>query len=176
MTVFTSYTSALAQVGGATGIYTDFNGYYASRVGLINPVRPDNSHNLLGFTWQGVTYSTGVNDATLTAQGVTFTAKNFQSFPARSVNFFDGTFVGLGQLVDGVNNGVSSPPLLSLLPVDSDVLASFLTRGAKGLDFGSGLANVAAGTLIFDFGGIIDPTRIGDGDQIFYSFSVCSAF
>lgn len=58
-----------------------------------------------------------------------------------------------------MDNAISSPPPFSVPPN----LASFLTRGIQGLDYGSGVANIAAGNIIFDFTGIIDVTQIGDG-------------
>ena len=54
-----------------TKIFTDFGGgttvWESGTSGSPNPIRPDNSHNLLGFVWNGVTYSTGVDDARLAA-------------------------------------------------------------------------------------------------------------
>lgn len=149
-----------AQQGGITKIYTDFNGYWSSSSASINPVKPDNSHNVLGFTWNGSTYSTGVNDANLTAHGVTFIPKNFQAFPVRNVTL-NGTSAlpGLGQLKDGVDNGPSVPQPFSI-PAN---ISAFLTDGVRGLDIGTGVANVPTGTLIFDFGSIIAPSQIGDG-------------
>ncbi|MBX3253853.1 MAG: DUF11 domain-containing protein [Chitinophagaceae bacterium] len=151
---------ATAQQTGITRIYTDFNGYWTSSSTAISPIRPDNSHNVLGFTWNGQTYSTGVNDAILTAQGVTFTPMRFQAFPVRNITL-SGTSAlpALGQLKDGVDNGSSVPAPFTQPPN----ISTFLTDGIQGLDLGTGVANIPTGTLIFDFGGIIDPSQIGDG-------------
>jgi len=157
--LFSSIQSS-GQQGGITKIYTDFNGYWASTSAAINPVKPDNSHNLIGFTWNGSTYSTGVNDASLTSHGVAFIPKNFQAFPVRNVTL-NGTAAlpAFGQLKDGVDNGPSVPQPFSI-PAN---ISAFLTDGIRGLDIGTGVANVPTGTLIFDFGSIIAPSQIGDG-------------
>ncbi|WP_375583762.1 Ig-like domain-containing protein [Cyclobacterium xiamenense] len=146
--------------GGASRIYTDFSGFWTSAVGAINPVQPDDSHHLLGFTWQGTVYSTGVNDAQMTLQGVSYSPQVYQAFPVRNVVAkSSGTYIGLGQLYDGVDDAISSPAPFPIPPN----LAGFLTDGLQGLDYGTGVANVAAGNVIFDFSGIIDPLQIGDG-------------
>ncbi|SHN02270.1 hypothetical protein SAMN04488057_105270 [Cyclobacterium lianum] len=155
-------TSALeAQTyGGATAIYTDHGGYWTSGIGNISPVLPNDSHHLLGFTWQGVVYSTGVNDGRLSLEGVSFSPQVYQAFPVRNIyEKSSGTYIGLGQLYDGVDNGISDPPPFPVPPN----LSTFLTDGLQGLDYGTGVANIAAGNVIFDFSGIIDPTQIGDG-------------
>lgn len=147
-------------VGGASKIYTDFNGFWQSGVGEINTlVKPNNSHNLLGFTWKGVTYSTGVNDGQLISTDVNFSPAMFQAFPVRNIGSTSGTYIGLGQLKDGVDGGISTPPPFPVPPN----LANFLTDGLQGLDIGTGVANIKAGELIFDFTGIIDQTQISDG-------------
>ncbi|WP_158859698.1 Ig-like domain-containing protein [Lunatibacter salilacus] len=146
--------------GGATRIYTDFGGYWTSGIDDINTTLPDNTHHLLGFTWNEIVYSTGVDDANLTAQAVNFEPHIYQAFPVRNIKAkSSGTYIGLGQLFDGKDNAISSPAPFDVPPN----LASFLTRGIRGLDYGSGIANIAAGNIIFDFTGIIDETQIGDG-------------
>ena len=149
-----------AQSGGASNIYTDYKGFWTSGVGAINTgVIPDNSHNLLAFTWNGTTYSTGVNDPQLLSSGVNFDPAIFQAFPVRNIGSASSTYIGLGQLKDGVDNGRSIPAPFSVPPN----LSNFLTDGLQGLDIGTGVANIAAGELIFDFTGIIDRTQIDDG-------------
>jgi hypothetical protein len=148
------------EFGGATRIYTDFNGYWTSGSGAISTTKPNDSHHLLGFTWKGAVYSTGVNDERLITEGVAIDPHLYQAFPVRNIGpKSSGTYIGLGQMVDGVDNGVSVP---APFPVPPN-LASFLTSGIQGLDYGSGVANIAAGNLIFDFNGIIDAAQIGDG-------------
>jgi len=120
---------------GITSIYTDYNGYWTSSSTAISATKPDNSHNLLGFVWNGQTFSTGVNDATLTAHGVSFNPQYFQAFPVRNVTL-TGSLIGLGQLKDGVDNGASTPQPFTLPPN----ISAFLTDGIHGLDIGTAVA------------------------------------
>ena len=74
------------------GVYSDYGGYWHSELGNISTVRPDNSHNLLGFTTNGGnTFSTGVNDATLSSNSITYSPQIFESMPVvitGNVGFF----------------------------------------------------------------------------------------
>src|SRR5690554_1252843 len=65
-------------VGGVSRIYTDFNGYWTSGIGAISSTKPDKSHNLLAYTWNGQTYSTGVADAALEKNNVSFEPAKYQ--------------------------------------------------------------------------------------------------
>lgn len=152
-----------------TRIITDYNGFFSSQSGTINPVMPDNSHNLLGFTFNGTTYSTGVDDSKLTANGVSFVPQTFRAIPLNNVPISGGSnyFVGLGQLYDGLHNAVnnsSSEPFQGS-PVSASTLASFLTDGPNGLNLGTGLANIPAGSVLqFNLGASgISASAIGDG-------------
>lgn len=151
-----------------TRFYSDFNGYYTSASNDLNSVLPDNSHNLLGFVYNGITYSTGVDDAKLTANGVSFLPQTFRAIPLNNVPTSGGDyFVGLGQLYDGINVGVnnsSSAPFQGN-PISSAVLSSFLTDGINGLNMGTGLANIPAGSVLqFNLGASgISASAIGDG-------------
>ena len=141
-----------------TKIYTDFGGFWQSGTAVSpNPVRPDNSHNLLGFSWEGKTYSTGVNDAKLTANNISFIAENFNALPTtyNPTKVASGTFVGVGTQYGG--NGNVSP-----VPVDNN-LSKYLLDGAKGLDLGTAIFNLPmSGRIIFDVSSI-NPVSIGDG-------------
>jgi uncharacterized repeat protein (TIGR01451 family) len=160
-TIFISlYASVYAQKG-VTRVYTDYNGYWTSGVGSISPIKPDNKHNLVGFTWDGNTYSTGVNDALLNSMGVSFSAGLYQAFPVANITL-DGrntNFVALGYKEDGDENQGTYP---YATPVK---ISYILTRGINGLDLGSAITNIPATTdpLLFNFGAIKDPALIGDG-------------
>lgn len=146
-------------VGGVSRIYTDFNGYWTSGTGAISSIKPNKSHHLSAYTWNGKTYSTGVNDASLENNNISFVPAVYQAFPVRNIASTTSTYVGLGQIQDGVDGGISSTPPFPTPPN----LASFLTDGLQGLDIGTGVANIRAGELIFDFTGIIDRNQIADG-------------
>ncbi len=152
-----------------TGIYTDYNGFWHSRSGAINPVKPQNHHDLLAFSFGSTTYSTGVNNGILTANGVSFSPQRYRALPVKTLPTTGSSsyFVGLGQLFDGINNGVnnSSNQPFPGNPVSGSVLASFLTDGKKGLNIGTDLTNIPAGTVIeykLSSNGI-NPSYINDG-------------
>ena len=146
-------------VGGVSSIYTDFNGYWTSGTEGASSIRPNKSHHLSAYTWNGTTYSTGVSDASLEKNNISFVPAVYQAFPVRNIASTSTTYVGLGQLQDGVDGGISSTPPFPTPPN----LANFFTDGLQGLDIGTGVANIKAGELIFDFTGIIDRHQIADG-------------
>ncbi len=140
--------SLLSQV---TQIYTDYDNFWTSSTTNINLVKPDNSHHLLAFRYNGTVYSTGVDDPLLTSEGVTFATGNFRALPFENLPMTGGTtyFVGLGQMSDGIHNGgdnSATTPFPANSP--SSVISSFLTRGIRGLDLGTGLANIPSGTSV----------------------------
>lgn len=139
-----------------SGVITDYNGYWNSSVGNINAIKPSNSHNLLAFTYNSKTYSTGINDALLGSSNVSFTPGDFWALP---VEGFSGTVtsntkVGVGEMYDGVHNGAGNVPVNNI--------SRYLTDGIKGLDIGTCIANIPVGTLTFVISNI-KPENIGDG-------------
>ncbi|MEP6948534.1 MAG: immunoglobulin domain-containing protein [Ginsengibacter sp.] len=142
--------SSKAQV---TEIYTDYGGYWKSTVASNNSIKPDNSNNVLGFTYNSVIYSTGVNDALLTTKGVFYTSANFKALPLTSIGGTivtgGSTFIALGTLYDGVANGYSTPlPSLRM----NDVL----TDGINGLNIGTGITNIpATASITFPISNIV---------------------
>lgn len=133
-----------------TGIYTDYQGFWQSNSSSINGVKPNNSHLLLAFTYNGTTYSTGVDDAALSVNGITgFTADNYRGLPLTALPYSasgGSYFVGLGQLYDGLDNAADPSPNSPFNAITSDAeLAFFLTDGDKGLDLGTGIANTPGG-------------------------------
>ncbi|MBC7949585.1 MAG: T9SS type A sorting domain-containing protein [Chitinophagaceae bacterium] len=148
----------IAKAQQVSGIITDFNSFWKSGTFSINPVKPNNSHNLLAFTYNGVQYSTGVNDQELSTRGETFTPTDFFAFPVEgiSASIAGNTKWGWGQMKDGVHNGIGS----LLRPVFD--INTYLSDGVNGLDIGTCIANLPAGNLTF-FANNIDPTKIADG-------------
>jgi hypothetical protein len=127
------------QAQSITEIVTDYNGYWKSGVGAIDPTVTKNSHNLLSFKYNSVHYSTGVNDATLAAHNITHASGVFKALPFSSIggNVSSGsaTYIALGTLYDGVDNGASTPlPSLRIRDVLND--------GLNGLNIGTGVTNV----------------------------------
>lgn len=136
-----------------TKIYTDFSSFWTS--GTVSP-SPNNSHNLLAFTWKGTTYSTGVNDAAVTANGIVYSPQEYKAFPT----FFSspsssGTYIGVGSNYGGAGN-------VSPVPVENN-LTKYLTDGINGLDIGTGIFNFPpSGEIYYDITSI-NPNSIGDG-------------
>lgn len=140
-----------------TEIVTDFNGYWKSGVRPnMNVVSPNNSHNLLSFTYNGIRYSTGVNDAVLATNSLPFTAGKYKALPVSTIPAAPntGTYIGLGQMYDGVAGG-SNPPPANNIPF-------YLTDGVNGLNLGTAVYNLPVSNLIFDIG-LFNISRIGDG-------------
>ncbi len=151
-----------------TGVYTNYAGFWSSFDDNINAIKPDNSHEVLAFVSDGTTYSTGVDDAELTNQSVSFTALEMRALPFNTLPTTGGTanFVSLGQIIDGIDNGVdngTTNPFSSI--TNGGQVAEFLTDGERGLDLGTGVTNIPTGTEtrfeLSDIGGI-DTGEIGD--------------
>ena len=140
-----------------TEIITDYNGYWKSGAGAINAVKPGNSHNLLAFSFNGNRYSTGVNDAVLTARNQSFIAGDFRALPVTSVSgaVTSNTKIGLGNMYDGVENGAGTV-------APSNNIPRYLTDGIKGLDLGTCVANLPAGTMFLPISKIV-AAGINDG-------------
>jgi hypothetical protein len=146
----------LLKAQSVSEIITDYNGYYKTGSAAVNPVKPDNSHNLLSFSFNGVRYSTGVNDALLTSRGETFTAGSFRALPMTNITGTPNgnTKIGLGAMADGVYNGAGTPP--------SRNLGQYLNDGINGLNIGTAVANLPAGTMFLSVSNL-QAAHIGDG-------------
>lgn len=152
--------------GQTTRIITDFGGYWSSTTAAPNSVKPDSSHMLLGFTHNGITYSTGVNDGILSSQGVTYTPGDWRAFPVADIagNYGSGAGGGISCYVALANKADRSPSKGNVPAVADYSIRSALTDGVKGLDLGTGVTNLPTTAVmnfkIFD----IDETKIGDDE------------
>ncbi|MGB3605543.1 hypothetical protein, partial [Psychroserpens sp.] len=127
-----------------TEIFTTYDGFWRSSQWKADPtnnsLKPNTNHDLLAFTYDGVTYSTGVDDALLTSNGVAFSP---QLFFAYTTNGVDGVtqpnnYLATGDLVDGeVGEGttITSPEILGTTVYDA------IIDGVNGLDIGTGITN-----------------------------------
>lgn len=149
------YAGATAQT--VTELITDYSGYWKSNKDAVNAVKPDNSHNLLAFSYNGHRYSTGVNDALLTAKGDAFIAGDYKALPVYQISgsVTTDTKIGLGAMYDGVRNGASNPK-----PANN--INKYLTDGVNGLDLGTCVANLPAGLITFPITDM-KAQQIGDG-------------
>ena len=151
--------------GNATGqaaqavseIITDFNGYWRSSATAINTVKPNNSHNLLAFTYKGQTYSTGVDNNILSTKGINFKPATFLGLYVTTLpgTVTSNTKIGLGAMYDGVAVGASKPPPANNIPY-------YLADGINGLDLGTCVANLPVGTIVYTVNNL-SPKAIGDG-------------
>ncbi len=144
-----------------SGIITDFEGYWSSTTAINNTNNPDDGNNLLAFTYNGINYSTGVNDGILTGQGIGFSAGRFKSLPVANIagsNTGSSIYLAMASKVDG-NASVADASAVSNLTV-KDVL----TDGINGLNMGTGFTNLPITALMtFDIH-IINPDKILDAE------------
>lgn len=142
----------------ATEVFTDFNGFWRSTTTAINPVTPNNNHNLLAIKWKGNTISTGVNDALLTTNGYSFSPAFFRSLPVNNTPVANSsTFIGVGFQFAGPGNfTVPNPPV-------TNNLSTYLTDGVNGLNLGTAIFNLPASSEIKYVIVSVNPASIGDG-------------
>jgi hypothetical protein len=150
-----AFTALHAQA--VTEVITDYGGYWKSSNASVNPVKPDNSHSLLAFVFNGTRYSTGVNDALLGTHGESYISGDFRALPVSAITgtVTANTKIGLGALYDGVASGPSSPAPANNIPF-------YLTDGTKGLNLGTGAANLPAGSMTFTVNNL-QLGAVGDG-------------
>lgn len=141
LSIFLSATFSL-QAQRITGVYTTFNyngsGYWHG-TGPSTDVanQPNDSHDVLAFTWKGTTYTTGINDAVIDAITPAVSPLNKQSYRSLPVNSLPApganTYVGVG-----VNYTVNTA---------NNNMGYYLTDGEKGLDLGTGVYNLPGGGI-----------------------------
>jgi hypothetical protein len=150
-------TPAVLKAQSVTEIVSDYGGYWKSGSSAINPVKPDNSHNLIAFTFNGVRYSTGANDELLHQKHLDFIKGEFKALPVSTLTgaINSNTKVGLGAMYDGVFNGSS-------VNKPENKLSKYLTDGINGLDLGTCIANLPAGDIFLPVANL-KPNAIGDG-------------
>ncbi|MDA9363964.1 gliding motility-associated C-terminal domain-containing protein [Flavobacteriaceae bacterium] len=126
------------QVGN---VYTDFNGYWSSGAGNINPTKPNTNHDLLGFDFGGKTFSTGVNNTTLDTQSlvdrsnalnldgtndyVDLSVSGFRGKVSNAVTleawvFIDDSSTGLKEIFSYNNNNLASKQMLFGLRISNN--------------------------------------------------------
>ncbi len=139
-----------------TEIITNYNGFWRTGTGNVSAVKPDNHHELISFSYNGARYSTGVNDNLLSTNGLTYTPGVYQALPMTNIagTANGNTKIGLGAMIDGVNNGAGAAPSRNLAP--------YLNDGANGLDMGTCIANLPSGTMFLSVSNI-QAAKIGDG-------------
>ena len=135
--------TAISQAAPVTAAFGTYGGFWNSAA--TPTVVPDNRNQLLGFTVGGTTFSTGVDDAKLSAEGVGFSAQRFLAFSPDALPSPQGTtFIGIMRNWDGTTQGKTG-----VIPGSTDPLTTYLTDGAQGLELGSAVFNLSGGTLHF---------------------------
>ena len=149
--------AGFARSQAVTEIVTTYKNYWKSSSTSINSIKPDTSHTLLAFTYNNIRYSTGVDNAKLATHGDFFIPEDFRALSVAGMtgSVTSNTKIGLGALYDCVANGPSNPP-----PANN--LNYYMTDGVKGLNIGTGVANLPTGTITFGVSNL-QASAIGDG-------------
>lgn len=157
-----------AQEKNITHLYTNFNGFWSSGIGTNrSTIQPNDSHEVLGFTYDGRTFSTGVDDPLLTSHNIDFTRMTYQSLPVVEIPITSGSsrFAQFGSIQDGSIEKAIGDNLPVNFPVE---LADLLNDGINGLDLGTGVTNMKTENggkveMTYPFRSIIGEDEIGDG-------------
>jgi len=156
-----------ASTAAVTRVMTDWGGYWSSTTTSADVLRqPNTHHNLTGFTVNnGTTYSTGVDDGTLSTKlggSNMYTHSDFRALPVNNISGITGqaSYLAMGSLIDGsVSTATYTAPGVAGLRV-KDVLID----GAKGLDLGTGVTNLSASAVLsFNVNSIV-PAKIIDNE------------
>ena len=144
----------------AEDIYTDFGGFWRSNYNSFNPVLPNKNHNVIGFSFGGINYSTGVKDSLLTANGISFTPGFYKTLPFTSISGTipsngSGIYVALPEQYDEVAAGFGNP-----LPGVN--VKNALTDGVNGLNIGTGVTNLPSSANMIFPANIISTAAITD--------------
>ena len=155
----------IAEVQGQqdiTHIYTNYNGWWSSGQGAINPKWVDDTNILLGFkTADGKTYATGVDNNLLDQKGISYHPEaEYEALPVEKIEVNSGSYIGVPymwqgtpQLGGGAKTGYYNLP--------EDALTYYLTDGAHGLDLGTAIFNINAGFNSEYIIKTINPAEIG---------------
>jgi hypothetical protein len=138
-------------------ITTDFGGGWTSGDGTaghagINPIQPNNSHNLISFRANGINYN-----ASTTWRGM-------------PVSTALSNEVMYGSAMDGTTAANIGPPPF---PVSNNNVRDYLNAGSRGMDLGTASNNSTGQTFTYSLI-TIDPTKVNDGiaDLLFMDVAV----
>ncbi|MBC3844752.1 hypothetical protein H8K90_00005, partial [Winogradskyella echinorum] len=142
-----------------TTIYGDQGGFFESST--VSSVIATDSNNLLGFIANGITYSTGVDDAVLTSNGITFTPTNFRAFPIPGeINYSNPELLGVAYNWGGVNQtNTASDYIYSYSPI---VPTNFVRDGSNGLEMSTNFFNIDSQDIEYDDLTVLSVANITD--------------
>jgi len=103
---------------------------------------PNDHNNLTAFTYDGTTYSTGVADDSLTANGVTFIPQNFKAYSSDGVQGVTNNahYLIYADNIDGNPSNNESATITSPNITGATIFNSIID-GINGLDLGTGITN-----------------------------------
>ncbi|MEO1273676.1 MAG: myxococcus cysteine-rich repeat containing protein, partial [Myxococcota bacterium] len=177
-----------------TAIYTNGNGgFWFSSVDNLNGgnaggcgggicatpwsqggLAPDVTHDLLAFTWDGQTYSTGVDDAVLDTQNVPYTPARWRGLPVGNIQLSGSGNVQYGSFLDGdVGSALGLEGTIFEGEAFFNDASVFLRDGVRGLGLNSFINNVEY-TNTYRLP-ILDPRKVGDGVPDFLFVNGASA-
>ncbi len=158
-----SFLSNVFGQGPVTRIHTDWKGYWTANGTTAVNDRPVTENNLTGFLWNGVTYSTGVDDTTLLSYVPNAVVQKFRALKIQALNSTGSAYFLQGSMIDGSPTGRILTPALGGNPSTPAERASRLTDGINGLSLGTGIANIPSsdvsskvGTNNLNLGGLGD--------------------
>ncbi|MFT3704296.1 MAG: T9SS type A sorting domain-containing protein [Agriterribacter sp.] len=145
-----------------TRIITDFGGFWNTNTTTNSGTYPNDAHNLVAFTYGGVTYATGVNNKSLSDNGIAYTASSFKALPVIMNGTTSGAslFIVAASKIDGnTAAGLYTHPAIKDLSVES-----VLSDGTNGLNLGTGYTNLPLGaTSNFNINSI-QPSKASDNE------------
>lgn len=150
-----------------TRLHTDYQGYWTSNnTTTVAAQQPDRQHSVMAFEYGGITYSTGVSNATLNSKGVSYTAADFRALPVASIagttpsSAGASNYFAMASRMDGsATTGIPTAP-----EVAGRKAKDVLIDGVKGLGIGTGMTNFApSSTMEFVVTDIVN-SRISDAE------------
>ena len=127
-----------------TEIFTTYDGFWRSSDWKADPTNedlmPNTGHDLLAFTYDGVTYSTGVDDALLTAKGISFQDELFYAYSTNGVDgiTISNNYLAMADMIDGEAN---ESTVITNPDIKNASIYEVLIDGVNGLDLGTGVTN-----------------------------------
>ena len=145
--LFLLFPSILVAQQTVTSIYGTFGGFYTSSTG--SAVTYNDSNSLLGFTVDGVTYSTGVDDNLLTTNSISFTNAKFFALPMpANITYNTTELIGIGANWGGVAQTNASTDFVRTF---NPIVPSFFVRdGDRGLELSTNFFNIRSQTITYD--------------------------
>lgn len=153
-------------ISAATRVITDWQGYWSSTGPTTTAaLQPDRQHSVTAMQFNGMIYSTGVDDAKLTSKGISYVPGDFKALPINAITGTSGpsnasNYIALATKMDG-----SATTLVPTAPgVAGLITKDILIDGVKGLGLGTGMTNITAtATMLFNVNNIVT-SRINDNE------------